>query len=115
MQKEILEKYPATKLRVYVVWFSMLPTDARARWGWTAGVISDQRVLHFWDEKKLLGRWFAQQENPENADGGIVWDAFYLYGPEATWDSKPEPLISSGATVQDEAEELKRSIVPLLK
>lgn len=114
MQKEILEKYPSSKLRVYVVWFSMLPTDARSRWGWTAGVISDQRVLHFWDEKKLLGRWLAQ-EDPANSDGGIIWDAFYLYGPEATWESKPQPLISTGATVQNESEELKRKIIPLLK
>ena len=115
MQKEILEKNPAAKLRVYVVWFSMLPTDARSRWGWTAGVISDQRVLHFWDEKKLLGRWFAQRENPQHTDAGIVWDAFYLYGSDASWDSEPAPLISTGATVQDEAENLKRSIEPLLK
>ena len=93
----------------------MLPTDARSRWGWTAGVISDPRVLHYWDEHRILGRWFAQQENPENADDGIVWDAYYLYGPEATWESKPEPLISSGATVQDEADELKRKIATLLK
>ena len=115
MRKEILEKHPSAKLRVYVVWFSMLPTDARSRWGWTGGVLSDPRTVNFWDEKRIVGRWFAQQENPEGSNNGIVWDTYYLYGPEAQWDSKPEPLISTGATVRAEVDELKRQLLPLLK
>jgi hypothetical protein len=115
VQKEILANHPAANLRLYVIWFSMIPTDARSRWAWTGGILSDPRATHFWDEQKVLGRWYAVQENPENSDGGIVWDAFYLYGPEAQWDTKPEPLISSGATVRAEADELMRKITPYLK
>jgi len=115
VQKEILEKYPSAKLRVYVVWFSMLPTDARSRWGWTGGVLADPRAVHFWDEKKTVGRWFAQQENSAGGDPGIVWDAYYLYGSDAQWNSKPEPLISTGATVRGEADKLEKEIIPLLK
>ena len=113
MQKEILEKYPSAKLRVYVVWFSMIPTDARSRWSWTGGSINDQRAVHFWDEQKIVGRRFATRENSEG-DGGIVWDAYFLYGPDARWDSKPEPLLSTGVTVRGEADELKKQLVPLL-
>ena len=93
----------------------MLPTDARSRWGWTGGVLSDPRTVNFWDEKKLVGRWFAQQGNREGSDNGIVWDAYYLYGPDAQWDSKPEPVISTGATVRAEVDELKQQLLPLLK
>ncbi|MEP6742235.1 MAG: hypothetical protein ABJB61_07025 [bacterium] len=114
MQREILEKNPSARLRVYVIWFSMLPTDARSRWGWTSGVLTDGRATHFWDEKKIVGRWFAKQDNPQADSPGIVWDAFYLYGPNAEWDSKPEPLIIFGATVRDEAGKLKEKLVPLL-
>lgn len=89
--------------------------DARARWSWTGGVLNDPRTVHFWDEKKIVGRWFAQQGNPEDSDNGIVWDAYYLYGPDAQWDSKPEPVIGSGATVRSGADELKNQLVPLLK
>ena len=102
-------------LRVYVVWFSMLPTDARSRWSWTGGVLTDNRAIHFWDEQRTVGRWFAQQENPQRADNGIVWDAYYLFGPEAQWDSKPEPLKGMGATVRAEADRLKNELVPLLQ
>ena len=92
----------------------MLRTDARSRWGWTAGVLEDSRVQHFWDEKKKVGRYFANKD-PETDDPDVVWDAYYLYGPEAEWTSKPEPLISTGATVRSEADELKNRLVPLLK
>ena len=92
----------------------MLPTDARSRWGWTGGVLSDPRTVNFWDEKKIVGRWFAQQENPEGSDNEIIWDAYYLYGPDAQWESKPEPVISRGATVRAETDELKNKLIPLL-
>ena len=114
MQKEILEKHPSSKLRVYVVWFSMLPTDARSRWGWTGGVLTDSRTSHFWDERRVVGRWFAEHGNPEDSDGGIVWDTYYLYGPDAYWDSKPGPLISTGTTVRDKVDELKKKLIPFL-
>lgn len=114
MQNEILEKNPASKLRVYVIWFAMLPTDARSRWGWTGGVLTDSRVVHFWDEQKTVGSWFAKDEDPQDENPGIVWDAFYLYGPDAQWDVKPDQLITSGATVRDEADKLKEKLVPLL-
>ena len=115
MQKEILEKYPAANLRVYVVWFSMLPSDARSRWSWTGGILADRRAVHFWDEKKAVGRWFAQQENSGGSDPGIVWDTYYLYGSDALWDAKPEPLVSTGSTVRAEADRLVQEISPLLK
>lgn len=92
----------------------MIPTDARSRWSWTGGILTDNRAVHFWDEQKMVGRWFAQQETPPGGDNGIVWDAYYLYGPDAQWDSKPEPLIGTGATVRSEADKLKNTLIPLL-
>jgi len=70
--------------------------------------------VHFWDEKKKVGRYFAGKD-PESDEPDVVWDAYYLYGPDAEWVTKPEPLISSGATVRNELEELKNRLLPLLK
>ncbi len=92
----------------------MVPSDARSRWAWTGGVLSDPRIVNFWDEKKKVGRFFAGK-NPDTDDPDVVWDAYYLYGPDAEWESKPEPVISTGATVRAEADELKNRLVPLLK
>lgn len=114
MQKEILDVHPSSKLRVFVVWFSMLGTDSRSRWGWTGGTLNDARATHFWDEKKKVGRLFAGKD-PESNDADVVWDAYYLYGPDAEWTNNPPPAISDGATVRSQFDELKNKLVPLLK
>ena len=109
-----MQANPSQNLRVYAVWFSMIPTDARSRWNWTGGILEDSRVTHYWDEKKKVGRFYADKE-PETDDPDVVWDAFYLYGPDAEWKNKPEPLISTGITVENEFDKLKSSLAPLLK
>ena len=114
MQKEILQANPSPNLRVYVIWFSMVPTDARSAWKWTGGVLDDPRIVHYWDDKKKAGRFFANKD-PESDDPDVVWDAYYLYGPDAQWLGKPGPVVAKGTTVIDEFEGLKSSIPPLLK
>ena len=110
MQQELLEKNPSSEMRVYVIWFSMIPLDYR--WRWDDKVMTDPRVIHLWDEEKIAGQWFA--EHVEDYQG-VVWDTYYLYSPEARWDLAPTSLISSGSTVLAKREELQRSILPLLK
>ena len=82
-------------------------------WKWGGSTLTDGRVSHFWDDEKTVGRWFAQQR-PEDADNGIIWDAYFLFGPEAQWDTKPAPLISSGSTVRESFNELNRTLTPIL-
>ena len=110
MQEEILEKNPSAEMRVYVIWFSMIPLDAR--WRWDDRVMTDPRVTHLWDEEKIVGQWFA--EHVEDYDG-IVWDIYYLYGSEADWATIPQPLISSGYTVLERREELQAHLLSLLE
>jgi hypothetical protein len=43
-----------------------------------------------------------------------VWDAYLLYGPEATWGDALLRPMSSGYTVYGAREELKKNILPLL-
>jgi len=83
-----------------------------AREAWDPGVIFDPRVKQFWDQEKLAGQWFA-----ENVEGyqGIVWDAYYLYGPEAIWGEAPPPSLSSGGTIYGEGQQLEQALLPLLK
>ena len=87
----------------------MLWSDARKKWNGTS--MPDTRVIHFWDGDLQVGQWFAKQ-----VDGfeGISWDTYYLYGPEATWETVPSPLAGSASTIYGEREALKRQIGPLL-
>ncbi len=109
MQQNILEQHPNSDLRVYVVWFDMLAGDRRS--GWDGCVMSDPRATHLWDEKRLASRAFAGEVEGMAAP---VWDAYLLYGPEATWGEGPSRPISSGYTVYGAREELERNILPLL-
>ncbi len=59
-----------------------------------------------------LGDWFVAHE-PDDQAGD--WDAYLLFGPQATWTSQPPPLISSGGSVIDTKDQLAQSIAPLLK
>jgi len=94
VRSNLLQKYPSSSVRVYTVWFDMLSGDSRDLVD--RRVLNDPRVTNFYDPSKLVGSWFA-----ENSDqgGGIVWDAYFLYGADASWSSEPGPLLSSGGSV----------------
>lgn len=106
VQKELLEKYPHANLKVYAVWFSMMPKDSRDKW--SPNLLTDSRVVHRWDEPKTVGTWFAPrteamraQLSPESAwgKGDVLWDAYLLYGSDARWDESPSGLIHWGRTI----------------
>ena len=106
MQTELLQKYPRANLRVYAVWFNMMPADARAKW--PANLLPDSRALHRWDEPKAAGTWYGPRTDgmksqlaPGSAwrNGDILWDAYLLYGTDARWDDAPTRLIHWGRTI----------------
>ena len=109
MQQNILAKYPQGRVRVYTVWFNMLWGDSRD--GWDSTVLPDARVTHLWDGQKLVGRWFAAQDGEPH---GTAWDAYWLYGPTARWDSAPGPLVGSGGPVINVGGQLQGQLVPWL-
>ena len=109
MQNQLLAKHSSEELLVYAVWLPILAGDAREEWDGTT--MSDTRVIHFWDGERQVGQWFA-----EEAEGyrGISWDTYFLYGPDAKWDTVPSPLVSSGGTIYSERETLERQLRTLL-
>jgi hypothetical protein len=94
VRSNILQKYPSAEVRVYVVWFNMLFADSRDLVD--RKVLNDHRVANYYDPKHVLGSWFAQHTE---GGSGIVWDAYFLYGADASWTAEPGPLVSSGETV----------------
>jgi len=88
----------------------MLWGDAREKWD--GNTMPDPRVMHFWDGGTQIGQWFANQ-----VDGyeGVAWDAYYLYGPNATWNTMPAPLIGSGGTIYSERKQLETQLQTLME
>jgi hypothetical protein len=106
VQTELLEKYPAANLRVYAVWFNMMPNDSREKW--PATLLTDSRVIHRWDEPKALGMWFAQRvevmrpqltSDSKWGNSEVLWDSFLLYGADSRWGEAPSDLIHWGRTI----------------
>ena len=87
----------------------MLWGDAREAWDGTT--MPDPRLMHFWDGELKVGQWFAKE-----VDGyeGTAWDVYYLYGPDATWETAPSPLLGSGQTIYAEREKLKTEVRTVL-
>ncbi len=73
----------------------------------------DPRVKQFWDDEKLAGQFFADQEVGFTF-GSIAYDIYYLYGPESRWNLKPSPLVSSVYTVFAKRKQLKKDVGRLL-
>ena len=109
MQKQLLEEYPSKQVRVYAVWLPMLAGDAREEWNGIT--MPDARVMHFWDGDLQIGRWFAKQV--EGYDG-VAWDIYYLFGPNAVWETIPTPLVGSGSTIYGERQALQSQVSTLL-
>jgi len=109
VQSKVLSAHPDAKLKVYAIWANKLFGDGRDRWD--AAGLTDHRVTHLWDGPDASGDWLAG-----NVDGytGSDWDTYLLFGPDATWDAKPGPLLSSGGPVDAELDGLELAIGPLL-
>lgn len=93
MRSDILRKYPESPVRVYVIWFDMLPGDSRQLVD--TRVLNDSRATNYYDPNRIVGSWFADRGGEQK----IVWDTYFLYGPDATWTDEPQPLLSSGSSV----------------
>ena len=99
---------------VYAVWFDVLAGDDRS--AWDPRLLSDERVVHYWDPERLLGTWLPQQpEYEDHVFGPLAWDIFFLYGPDALWDETPGPLVSSGSTVISKSGRLEEDWIALME
>ena len=109
MQTQLLDQRPSAALNVYAVWVPLPLSVSRDKWD--PANMPDARVTQYWDGEHIISRWFANQ-----IDGydGISWGFYYLYGPDAVWETLPSPLIGSGGIVFRDREKLKRNVLQLL-
>lgn len=109
--QDILEDHPDANVQVYAIWFSLLPSDGRAEW--EDGILTDERVVHLWDDRQVMGRLFADLGY---GDLPVQWDAVFVYGPEARWGAADEPsdLVIWRRPIIGYASELEDGLRPLL-
>jgi hypothetical protein len=105
VQSDILSQRKTASLQVDVVWMPMLTGDSRMMID--QRVLSDPRVTYFWDPNRLVGNWFSRHIWDSE---GTTWDAFFLYGRDARWDSTPGPLVASGGSVIGSRDDLRAGL-----
>lgn len=106
MQEEILEKQPDTDFRVYAIWMPLTWKDVRTEWD--PELLSDARVSHYWDEECVSGFWFSEHVTGQKP---VAWDAYFLYGADATWDDTLGPLVSTGYPIVAKSEKLQADLL----
>jgi hypothetical protein len=96
---------------VLVLWEPMYPGDARDRID--ASLFDDPRVTSFWDPREISGRWFGDHRLGDLE--GIVWDAYYAFGPTTRWEQLSNHLLATGAPIIGDVDGLQRNFVPRLR
>lgn len=103
---------PGAPVRVYAIYFEMVDGDRGARSRVRPDdLLSDPRVVSFWDDGKLAGRWFDENVTKLGERGNlpdrIEWDSFFIYGPSAEWTERPPTVRVWGRPLHGERERLK--------
>lgn len=69
-------------------------------------ILADPRVTQYWDGEGITGTHFAETDLGGLGFTGFVYDVYYVFGRDAAWGARPEPLAGSGGPVLFEGEKL---------
>ena len=88
--EKLLVKQPDSKLRIFVIWEPVLPTDFGAPSTFTLRRVSDLRASQYWDKDHLVSQLLGERD-----PSSVVWDYVAVFGPGKLWNqAPPEPLYS---------------------
>jgi hypothetical protein len=115
VQTNILEAKPDAAIRVYAIFFEIVAGDKGAKYEVDPReLLDDPRVTHFWDERRLSGRWFDENVTRlgkrTGEEGRIEWDTFILYDEKVEWSDEPPRTVSWGRPVIQEKSRLLRDL-----
>lgn len=119
MQKNVLAASPDAVVRIYAVYFEIVASDEGARRRVKPDeVFTDPRVRVFWDDKKVLGRWYDEHVTRlgkrEGRNDRIEWDTYILYDEDAKWGERSN-FHSWGRPLNQERQRLLRAVESLSK
>ncbi|GMR23458.1 MAG: hypothetical protein BMS9Abin37_1888 [Acidobacteriota bacterium] len=115
VQTNILDAKPDAAIHVYAIFFEIVAGDKGAKYEVDPReMLDDPRVTHFWDERRLTGRWFDENVTRigkrTGEEGRIEWDTFILYDDRAEWTDEPPRTVSWGRPVIQEKTRLLRDL-----
>jgi len=100
----ILRKYPDADVRVIAVWQAIRGDGIGDQ---THAIFDDTRVVQVSDPDLEIGTWFGDRDRQFHTGGGVAWDVFMLFGPDATFATLADHLQVSGGTIIAERAKLR--------
>jgi copper chaperone CopZ len=86
--QSVFSKYPKdARLRGFVVWLPMLPSDSKDSAGAQAASFEDGRLMQHWDGDRASGNLLAKTLGLK----GSAWDVYLLYAPGVQWTGEQPP------------------------
>jgi hypothetical protein len=108
--EKVLAEQPDSRIRVFVVWEPVLPTDLGTPSTVTLKRISDLRVSQYWDKEHLVSRLLGEHDRRS-----VVWNYVAVYEPGKLWDQAPPESASSGKPVVRAIDRTRDEIQRLLQ
>jgi hypothetical protein len=88
--EKLLKEQGDPRIRVFVVWEPVLPTDFGTPSTFTLRRVSDLRASQYWDKEHLVSHLLGDRD-----PSSVVWDYVAVYEPRKMWgQAPPEPLYS---------------------
>ena len=106
--QKILDEQREGKIRVFVIWEPVLPTDLAAPSTMTLKRIADPRASQYWDNEHLVSKSLGEED-------GVVWDYVAVYTQGKLWDRGPPEPTYSKAPVIHAIEGTREAIQKLLR
>ncbi len=82
----VLKNIPDQRLKAYIIWLPVLPTDNRNWAVKRTKEFADPRVRYFWDGDQLTGQTWRRVLGLE---GPLSWDTYFLYNHKVHWIEEP--------------------------
>ena len=104
--QKLLDEQREGKIRVFVIWEPVLPTDLAAPSTMTLKRINDSRASQYYDKDHLVSKSIGEED--------LVWDYVAVYPQGKLWEKgPPEPTYSHAPVVKgiDDAREAISKLV----
>ena len=108
--QKLLDEQQDPRIKVFVIWEPVLPTDFGSPSTRTLARIFDRRATQYWDKGRLVSKSLGEKD-----DDSIVWDMTAVYRPGNIWDNAPPEPVYSSVPVRDVMDEAKEAIQKVLQ
>ena len=108
--ERLLEEQHDRRIRVFVIWEPVLPTDLAAPSTMTLKRISDMRASQYWDKEHLISKSLGERDSDS-----VVWDYVAVYQPGKLWDQAPPAPVYSNVPVIRGIDGTREAIQKLLR